>query len=243
MAISRFEMESFITKFESLTSMGCKASLNFTSSNGQVSVTLSADLGYCVPPYFNQSTSNLPRRRHRGPAYFRRQLRRHNAAKASSSNADNSTEVEHDVELSSNPDVLLSVIAVEPSPSRSDDNILCVNDDRAQLPPSVTTASQNILPEMQTSVKEKSDQCSSSSTSHLDATPSEKTLTMNDCVKYLECELPKETMMKIDEYLCFDPSPSSKTLDNIAHGLNIPTASLQQYVESRQSKEMTSSIF
>ena len=95
--------------------MGCKASLNFMSSNGQVSVTLSADLGYCVPPY---STSSPPRRRNRRPAYFRRQLRRHNAAKASSSNVVNSTEVEDEVEPSSNPDILLPVTAVEPNRSR-----------------------------------------------------------------------------------------------------------------------------
>ena len=219
--------------------MGCKASLNFTSSNGQISVTLSADLGNCVPPYFNQSTtSNLPRRRHRGPAYFRRQLRRHNAAKASSSNVHNSTEVEHDVELSSNPDVILPVVA-----ARSDVNTLCVNEDSAQLPPSVSTASRTILTEMPTSHKEKSHIYNSSPTSHLDATPSEKEPTLNDCSKYLDFELPTEIMKKIDEYLCFDPLPNSRTLDNIAHGFNIPTSRLQQYVESRQSQEMTLSLF
>ena len=40
------EMESFIVKFKSLTSIGGKASLNFISENGQIKATLSAILGY-----------------------------------------------------------------------------------------------------------------------------------------------------------------------------------------------------
>ena len=51
-------------------------------------------------------------------------------------------------------------------------------------------------------------------------------------------------MKKIDEYLLVDPSPNSRTLANIAYGFNIPTARLlQQYVDSKQSDEMTLALF
>ena len=251
MASNYSEMESFISKFKFLTSIGCKASLNFMSSNEQVSVTLSTDLGYYVSPYTYQSTSSLPRRRHRGPAYFRRQLRRHNAAKASSSNV-NSTEVEDEVEPASNPDVLLPVIAAELSSSKSEDNILCCNEESIQLLPSVSTISQPILTEMPPLHEEKLDHFNSSPhsaspTSSLDTSSSEKEPTalwptVNDCAKFLDFGFPVEIMKTIDEYLCVDPSPNSHTLANIAQGLNIPADRLQQYVESKQSQEMTLSL-
>ena len=76
MASNFGEIESFISKFKFLTSAGCKASLNFTSDSGRISVTLSANLGHCLPPPLVNQTSSPPNRPRRGAAYLRRQLRR-----------------------------------------------------------------------------------------------------------------------------------------------------------------------
>ena len=78
MASNFQEMDSFIAKFKLLSSAGCKASLNFTAECGRIGVTLSADLGYCLPP----QTSFSPPRPKRGPAYIRRQHRRKEAMEA-----------------------------------------------------------------------------------------------------------------------------------------------------------------
>ena len=86
-----------MNKFKSLTSAGCKASLNFTAEGGKISVMLSADLGYCVPPPFVNVTSFSPKMPRRGPAYLRRQRRRKEATeKCSLSNASSSSRMENE---------------------------------------------------------------------------------------------------------------------------------------------------
>ena len=52
-----------------------------------------------------------------------------------------------------------------------------------------------------------------------------------------------EDMVKLDEYLCVDPSPSFQTLSNIACGFKIPIIKVQKYVEWKQSREKTSTMF
>ena len=84
MAVNFNEVDSFVTKLKFLTSAGCKASLNITSDDGQGRVTLSADLEFCVPPPVDQAHSVLPSRQKRGPAYQRRQQRRHQNVSISS---------------------------------------------------------------------------------------------------------------------------------------------------------------
>ena len=78
-----WEMESFTIKFKSLLNAGCKATLNFKADNGHLSVSLSADLPVLPPSKAWQEPYVRPRRK-RGPAYYRRQKRRHDTANGTS---------------------------------------------------------------------------------------------------------------------------------------------------------------
>ena len=61
--------------------------------------------------------------------------------------------------------------------------------------------------------------------------------------EHLDFGLSREVMVKLDEYLWVDPSPTSQTLSNIACGLNISLVKVQKYVEWKNSQEMTSTMF
>ena len=65
------EIDSFVTKFKHLCSLGIVASLNFESNDGEMTVSLNAKLGNLSNPM----QFNYPVRR-RSPAYERRQARR-----------------------------------------------------------------------------------------------------------------------------------------------------------------------
>ena len=73
--MARAEMESFICKFMNLQYTGNKASLTYDIENGQVFVSLKADVGSLPPP----PEYHVPVRR--PPSYWCRQERR-KAAKA-----------------------------------------------------------------------------------------------------------------------------------------------------------------
>ena len=79
MADVNLEMGSFMTKFKSLLNAGCKATLNFKADNGHLCVSLSADINV-LPSSRPRQGPSVVHPRKRGPAYFRRQQRRHNAA-------------------------------------------------------------------------------------------------------------------------------------------------------------------
>ena len=102
MAVNFNEVDSFVTKLKFLTSAGCKASVNITSDGGQVRVTLSADLGFCVPPPVDQAHSVLPSRRKRGPAYQRRQQRRQNVSISSTTDPTENVQDQVAIEEKSN---------------------------------------------------------------------------------------------------------------------------------------------
>ena len=64
-----------------------------------------------------------------------------------------------------------------------------------------------------------------------------------DDAELLDIGLSGEVMEKLDEYLWVDPSPSPQTLYNIACGFNIQIVKVRKYVEWKQSKEMTPTMF
>ena len=68
-------------------------------------------------------------------------------------------------------------------------------------------------------------------------------LNLDDAELQLDIGLSGEVMEKLDEYLWVDPSPSPQTLYNIACGLNIQIVKVRKYVEWKQSKEMTPTMF
>ena len=82
MAAINQEVISFVTKFQSLLSAGCEASLTFKTDNGKLSVSMNADflLPLSHKCYEHSSFQCTPNGRRRGPAYYRRQLRRKNHA-------------------------------------------------------------------------------------------------------------------------------------------------------------------
>ena len=70
-SMANVEVDSFITKLKHLWQSGYKASLNIEVCEGKASVTLTADVGYTLPPSSPVKS--------RGPSYQRRQERRRNA--------------------------------------------------------------------------------------------------------------------------------------------------------------------
>ena len=72
------ELDSFLSKFKHLQFAGIEATLTVESKNGEAFVTLKAGLGHLQPPvgFPPPHGYGVPRRVHRGPAYFRRQERR-----------------------------------------------------------------------------------------------------------------------------------------------------------------------
>ena len=65
------ELESFVTKFKHLCSVGINASLNFQCNQGETTVTLQANIGHFGVPCSGKSNG-----RPKSPAYVRRQIRR-----------------------------------------------------------------------------------------------------------------------------------------------------------------------
>ena len=70
-SLANVEVDSFITKLKHLWQSGYKASLNIEVCEGKATVTLTADVGYALPPSSPVKA--------RGPSYQRRQERRRNA--------------------------------------------------------------------------------------------------------------------------------------------------------------------
>ena len=70
-SMANVEVDSFITKLKHLWQSGYKASLNIEVCEGKASVTLTADVGYTLPPSSPVKS--------RGLSYQRRQERRRNA--------------------------------------------------------------------------------------------------------------------------------------------------------------------
>ena len=103
--MAELEIDSFVSKLKSLWASGVSASLHVETQGGKASVCLKADVGFLPPPV----TAPL-RRRHRGPAYSRRQARRrenineernvtkiNDAEEVVNSNVTNTTEVTDEV--------------------------------------------------------------------------------------------------------------------------------------------------
>ena len=78
--MANFELESFLTKFRCLSIAGYEATLNISCKAGQTYISLNANLGQLhsqYPSHINPTPPGFnPRRKHRGPAYFRRQMKR-----------------------------------------------------------------------------------------------------------------------------------------------------------------------
>ena len=72
--MAHIEVDSFVTKFKNLWSAGFKATLTIEAVNGEASVHLMSSLGALQPLHHHGP-------RPRGPAYQRRQERRHQAAR------------------------------------------------------------------------------------------------------------------------------------------------------------------
>ena len=72
--MAHIEVDSFVTKFKNLWSAGFKATLTIEAVNGEASVHLMSSLGALQPRHHHGPHP-------RGPAYQRRQERRHQAAR------------------------------------------------------------------------------------------------------------------------------------------------------------------
>ena len=126
MAAINQEVISFVTKFQSLMSAGCKASLTFKTENGNLSVSMNADflLPLSHKCYEHSSFQCTPNGRRRGPAYYRRQLRR--KSRATKSNDTRSTqsaenEVEDNTDDSTQASELKSIVQKDNSRSEISD--------------------------------------------------------------------------------------------------------------------------
>ena len=75
-----FELECFLSKFRCLSIAGYEAKLNISCKAGQTYISLNGILGQLnsqSPPPINPTPPGFnPRRKDRGPAYFRRQIKR-----------------------------------------------------------------------------------------------------------------------------------------------------------------------
>ena len=75
-----FELECFLSKFRCLSIAGYEATLNISCKAGQTYVSLNANLrqlhSQSTPPINPTPPGFNPCRKHRGPAYFRRQIKR-----------------------------------------------------------------------------------------------------------------------------------------------------------------------
>ena len=73
-------LECFLSKFRCLSIAGYEATLNISCKAGQTYVSLNANLGQLhsqSPPPINPTPPGFnPRRKHRGPPFFRRQIKR-----------------------------------------------------------------------------------------------------------------------------------------------------------------------
>ena len=93
--MAHFEVDSFVTKWKHLCYAGLTATLKITSTDGEASVVLSADLGQIPPSSLHGLRHHgQPAHRYRGPAYRRRQERRQAARKEA---AEQVQDEEHDV--------------------------------------------------------------------------------------------------------------------------------------------------
>ena len=128
MAAINLEVNSFVTKFQSLVTAGCEASLNFKTEDGKLSVSMNAD--FLLPSSHNYYQHSFyqcaPYGRRRSPAYYRRQSRRKNRASKSS---DGSAETE--VKVKTNDPTQVKEFK---STTRRDDSSL-KNSDVAKEPP------------------------------------------------------------------------------------------------------------
>ena len=86
------EIDSFLYKFKHLWRAGLKTSLKVEAENGEASISLTVGLGCVPPPFYAQTPPSQYRSVHRGPAYYRRQERRRQAATATQPAQDDSAE-------------------------------------------------------------------------------------------------------------------------------------------------------
>ena len=69
------EIDSFVSKYRHLCTLGYEASLTFKSNNGHTQISFEVNLGF-MPPPFSMPPPATPSPRPRSPAYNRRLKRR-----------------------------------------------------------------------------------------------------------------------------------------------------------------------
>ena len=88
MMATQCELDSFVTKFRNICSLGYNATLTISSKNGQAHVGLDIDLGFLFPPPSSLPSQVSSTPRHRSPSYYRR-LKKCYAARQNCSSSEN----------------------------------------------------------------------------------------------------------------------------------------------------------
>ena len=222
MATIYLQVDSFVTKFKSLISVGCEASLNFKTENGKISATINAD--FLMPSaddcYSNSSSPRSSNCCRRGPAYFRRQIRRQNGIHKTKDNASSSPSAETKVEAKDN-----SIIAEFKSTVQKD----CSSQQNSDLvkesfKSNVVKNMLSVSIEESSSSQNKAITTSSPTKTSEQAAPSydnpEQTIAADNSIEFGEVSQILKTLS--DESTqerpsCFDSCGSNSNLDSFQH--------------------------